>query len=115
MIAPRPGDHGRADGFAGVDRCGPGRASQPDQTGQSNIQILKEHGLRAGPALADRRGDRAGRARLKPAAGEPTLRVHARCGHLIERSSSTTTRRRTRARWSPSRTGRTTRSMRCGT
>ena len=46
---------------------------------------MKEHGLhvRARPSrIAE--GLALVSARLKPAAGEPTLRVHARCQHLIE-------------------------------
>ncbi len=68
--------------WIGVDPAGRQRS---DQTGQSNIQILKEHGLhvRARPSrIAE--GIALVSARLKPAAGEPTLRVHARCRHLIE-------------------------------
>ncbi|MCA9271467.1 MAG: hypothetical protein KDA31_00325 [Phycisphaerales bacterium] len=68
--------------WIGVDPAGRQRS---DQTGQSNIQILKEHGLhvRARPSrIAE--GIALVSARLKPAAGEPTLRVHVRCRHLIE-------------------------------
>jgi len=68
--------------WIGVDPAGRQRS---DQTGQSNIQILKEHGLsiRARPSrIAE--GLALVSARLKPAAGEPTLRIHARCNQLIE-------------------------------
>lgn len=68
--------------WIGVDPAGRQRS---DQTGQSNIQILTSNGLhvRARPSrIAE--GIALVSARLKPAAGEPTLRVHARCEHLIE-------------------------------
>ena len=68
--------------WIGVDPAGRQRS---DQTGQSNIQILKEHGLsiRARPSrIAE--GLALVSARLKPAAGEPTLHIHARCNQLIE-------------------------------
>jgi len=68
--------------WIGVDPAGRQRS---DQTGQSNIQVLTQHGLtvRARPSrIAE--GISLVSARLRPAAGEPTLKVHARCERLIE-------------------------------
>ncbi len=68
--------------WIGVDPAGRQRS---DQTGQSNIQILTQLGLhvRARPSrIAE--GIALVSARLRPAAGEPTLRIHARCEKLIE-------------------------------
>lgn len=68
--------------WVGVDPAGRQRS---DQTGQSNIQVLHAQGLavRARPSrIAE--GIALISARLRPAAGEPRLRIHARCAHLIE-------------------------------
>ncbi|MEO0482774.1 MAG: hypothetical protein AAF138_04055 [Planctomycetota bacterium] len=68
--------------WLGVDPAGRQRS---DQTGKSPVQVLGEFGLR----VRDRRlglveGLTMLRARLAPAAGEPTLFVHRRCAKLIE-------------------------------
>lgn len=68
--------------WIGVDPAGRQRSGQ---TGQSDIQVLTQHGLtiKARPSrIAE--GITAVSARLKPASGEPTLFVHRRCAHLIE-------------------------------
>jgi hypothetical protein len=71
-----------APAWVGVDPAGRQRS---DQTGRSAIAVLKEEGLtvRARPSAIEL-GVRLIRARLAPATGEPTLRIHPRCTTLID-------------------------------
>lgn len=68
--------------WIGVDPAG---RSRSNQTGISDVQALLRTGLRC---RARRMGVVEGlsliRARLKPAAGEPSLYIHERCAQLIE-------------------------------
>ncbi len=69
-------------GWIGVDPAGRQRS---EQTGVSTIEVMRRSGL----VIRDKRlGVSAGlgllRARLRPAAGGPTLLVHASCETLIE-------------------------------
>lgn len=68
--------------WVGVDPAGRQRS---DQTGQSNIQVLVSKGVhvRARPSRITEGLSLIG-ARLRPAAGPSTLRIHARCTELID-------------------------------
>ena len=68
--------------WVGVDPAGRQRSGQ---TGQSDIQVLTSEGIlvRSRPSrIAE--GISMVSARLRPASGEPTLFIHARCTALIE-------------------------------
>ena len=68
--------------WIGVDPAG---LSANDQTARSNVDVLRDAGFSVRTArrpLAT--GIRLVHARLAPAAGAPTLRIHRRCEHLIQ-------------------------------
>lgn len=81
-IVKAPYPTGSLPKWIGVDPAGLGRSGQ---TGQSDVSVLREHGL---VVRARRLGLDEGlslvRARLRPASGSPSLFVHRRCERLIE-------------------------------
>lgn len=85
--------------------CDPAGGARNDQTGISNVQVLKK----AGYVVKCRRtevdeGVELIRAALHPASGEPTLFIHPRCRYLI-RSLTCLTYVRQRLRYAPFKDG----------
>jgi hypothetical protein len=80
-------DHveGRAWGKVVRVACDPAGSARNEQTAASNVQLLRSRGYRVHTRksqIVD--GLELIRAALKPAAGNPTLFIHARCGRLIK-------------------------------
>jgi hypothetical protein len=68
--------------WVGIDPAGNARN---EQTGVSAADVLRKAGLKVrSRPMTIQRGLDLVRARLRPAAGPPRIRIHPRCSHLVE-------------------------------